>query len=785
MQPFISEKVVRAALDSLLYSARVPQQNPLEALLMIDDLLMRSALPDSDRTRLMALHEVLVEIIMQQYDKHCRSADLLPLSPEAIRSGALSHLPLLAKTGSAELLGWGVLYLRYACTHLNFMPADLSAALHVDVRTVQRYEAHGVRRLTELLIRREADIRHQLRERRLISALPTTTPVHLFGRADAMMAADAMLQAEGVHRLYVSGAGGVGKTVFVQEWLRRLIIDGQLDRLIWLDQPSSIQIVRDQLGEWLPLQSDLSLRDFVAVNRVALVLDGIQSLLSDPSSLCSLLVDIDAALVCLIDPVYVALPVSHLHLPLSDLTETATEQLIQATLAPQDAPLAADFYPVVRERVGGNPQAVIWLTRSLMFYDELSSEPALEQIYSHLYALLDADLKRSLFTLLLLPNGEVDAAALRSVWGMLLGERDLGDLARAHLIEVTDVLQRRYLLTNPARHFLQTRLTADSTVRPLLRDLLQRLDQRMAEPPLTDLLLDSVEYLLGADWLSEVETWRVRWLRCCWDAGLERGGYARWRSLLAAALADTADPLLYVAYGVCLRRFAEWEAAHQAFEWASAAAGEAGDFATQARALIERSVLFRYQGHYDRCLHLLERAKHGAFNLGDEALQQRWLLEQAQVAVDRRAPAEALAYLSSLPETGRVLALRGESALLLGEFQEAQQLAERVLAGFGDRQSAEARLHTLLGRSSEQRGDYETAYRYFAMALTRFEQSEDYFALARGQCNLGAVAIQLKRYDEADALLTQAEIVLSRLGDQVALMSVRHNLRLVRTYLSR
>lgn len=783
--PFISEAHVRAVLDSLLFNSKPETANPLEALLLVDEALIDPDLPPFEQARYFALQQVVVQLIEEGLARQRQVFGLPSPRRDVPLSEALAALSLDARHGSHNLPGWSVLYYRYVCVDLSLTPPALAEALSVNVRSVQRYEAHGIRRLTRRLLEAETAVRHIQRMRRLTTALPQMSPVNLVGRARALEQADSVVDNPPPHRLYITGVSGIGKSVFAQEWLRRQIHADRLDHLLWIDQPRSIQAVRDHLLELLPPESTLSLRACLLTQRVGLVLDGLQHLFGEFDTLYALLNEIDAALVCLIDPIYVPLPLQHSHIPLNDLDESDTLMLVRAALSSQDAVLAPDFVTFIRGMVGGVPGAALLLARSLRFYDQPPAQPALDGIYSAVYAVLNLALKRAWLSFCLLPPGDVEAAALRDLWDDVIGGSDLGDLARAHLIETSLVKERRYLLANAARHFIAARYAVDAEVRYLLRDLVQRLDVRLNAAHRPAALLAAVEHVLALDWLDESHIFRERWLSACWEDGIGQGHHARWRALLEPVLDEAAAPELYIAYAICLRRFSDWTRARQALDWAIFSAGNGGAFAMQARALIELAILYRYQGEYVYSLNALERAKHAALHLGDADLAQMWYLEQAQIAIDRRSPDDAQHFLSNLPETRRVLALHSEAALLLGNFRGASALAERVFALLGSDRSAEARLNTLLGRSSERQGDFEAAYRYFAAALTLFEQGDDTFGLARARCNLGAVALHLGRYPEAYALLSEAERVLVVLGDRVALAVARHNLRLARIHLSR
>lgn len=776
--PFISRQQVGAALNALIATTGTSSTNPLTALLLVDEFCLDPDLPATDHLREFALKQILIDHITTALNEQRHSFGLPRPDCKVQHEAALTALAADAQTGSAELIGWSLLFYRYVCVDLNLKPDDFRAALHVDERSVRRYQSNGVERLTERLIGAEWAARRRQRQRQLIAALPATARTVLYGRDAELAAADALLTAQPPYHLYVSGPGGSGKTVFVQEWLRRLIEAGQIDRLIWLDKPPSADAVRAHLTEHLlPERTQITLREVMAVQRVALVLDE-PRYTGRSGDLDGLLRELDGMIVCMIHTGYWPPATPHRHITLNPLDDAAVAQLARFILPHPDS--VEPLIPTIQAYSGGNPLAVRLLTRQLPFHGDVAAMQGdvVRQMYSDAYARLSESARRAAVAITMLPPGEFTAAAVQAIWGAFTQPSQLGELARLHLLERVSMERDTYQLLDTARRYIDA-----AAERAFTSQLLHYIDTQLDDGERVAALLPVIESI-AAEPRDGSDSLRTKWLRRCWREGLRLGHHARWRVLLADVASYNAE--LMLAYAICERRLGQWDQADEWFDLAAQMLGRAGDFTLQARALVERAVLARYRGNYAAAGMWLSRAEHAALHHDDAELSLLWRLEQAQIAIDRQDAVAAVRYLDGLGDHDRVTALYAEAALLAGAVDRAQGL----VAQLSERTSqldrvVEARLRTLIGRGYEQHGDFEAAYEQFSAALAHLERGHDSFGLARAQCNLGAVALRLGHADEAVTLLAHAERTQTALGDQVALAATRHNLQLARIHLSR
>jgi tetratricopeptide (TPR) repeat protein len=780
-RPFISSDYVQSALDALLYTSAPMPPNPLCSLLLIDQFLINPDFPKTEHARESALQHTLVALITEGLTAQRQAFDLGIVTIPDSRAEALAQIEQDAAANSIELAGWSALYYRYVCVNLDLSTDMLSSSFAVDPRTLRRYQRHGVRRLKERLVEIEWRVICQQRKRRLSVELPIPVPVRLFGRERFFLEVEQALVGPQPHHVFVTGPRGIGKTTCVQEFIRAQIDAGTFDYVVWFHCPETVTLIREQLTERLiPDGAKLGLRDYLSLYHVAIVLDDIERLTDTAGALEMLLDDLAAAFVCLLNTTYVPLSRAHTHLRLGDLDEVSTAAVIRAQLSADDVSemdLLPELVRDIRARVGGNPLAIKLLARLVDEGDAKTDYSVLERVYASTYRALDEGLQRQWYAFALMPPGEVLLDDLRALW--LLQMTNVRELAQRHLVERVSLERHSYTLTTSALRFLQAEYAVSTDARRLVNELIMALElDSNAHLPL---VRKAVEHLLETSWLNIEPPIRRRWLRHLWRSGAPQGHYARWRSILERELQRTraSDYEMQTLYAVCLRRFGRWSEAQFVLHGAIREAGQAGDFVGQAKSMVELSILCRYQGDYKTSLSLVKRAEQVAQRYGDTELYQTVMHEYAQSAIDQHDGFTAIRYLDGLPESTRTFALVSEGYMLTGSFRESRWYAERALAQTFDDPTTQARFNTILGRGYERENDAESACHYFTLALMQLERTDDPFAQARAQSNLGVVMMRLNLLDEAETLFAQAEQTERSLGDVAGAETARHNLRLL------
>ncbi len=471
--PYISREDVGAALASLIHATRPANASGLQHLLLVDLLVDAPDMPTSDEARTYAVRELLVSEIARALNEQRRVFGLMPISELAPRDEALAALSEHVRMGARELLEWSVLYYRYVRSDLALSVETLAALIAVQARTITRYHDDAIKMLTERLIRAEQMARREQLDRRLLAALPYSVPVRLVGRDDLLRMTEDALRTLSPRHILITGTTGVGKTTFVQELLRRQISAGYLDQLVWLEQPGSAQLARQQIAEMLLREdSRLTLRDYLLLYRVAVVLDEIDMAASDRDAFAALLRDLGAALVCLINRVYVPLVGVEAHLPLGEIGRDDADVVVDDVLRLYPTLRAEDRREaggVLYEHLGGNPLALKLAAGLWVDSDDwrLLEAEVHEHLFGKLFAALDVGARQAWCAFALLPRA-AHHDDLAGLWG--LSAEAVGGLLRLSLLERGE--DDAYQLVGGARAFIRAQYAISDAVRGLFDGLI-------------------------------------------------------------------------------------------------------------------------------------------------------------------------------------------------------------------------------------------------------------------------------------------------------------------------
>ncbi len=776
--PYISREDIRAVLDSLIHTTRRRKATGLHGLLLVDLTLTAPEMPAGDEARDYAVHDLLVSEITRVLDEQRALFQLSALNLRASAEDVRSEIAEMVKIGARELLSWSTLYYRYVRSDLGLSVDALARLLAVHPRTMPRYHEDALDMLTQRVIKAEQYARRARLQRYLLASLPYSVPVRLFGRQDILEATAQRLVTLSPRHILITGTAGIGKTAFAQELLRRQVIAGELDYLIWLDQPSSADYVRQQAIERLFREnSQVTLRDFLLLYRVAIVLDGLELLTAERTALGALLSDFGAAEVLLVNRTPLALEAVELHIALPELDFAASTAFVEEMLRAQNIALASATARVIYSHVGGTPLALrlaATLWEQGHDWNALQTEVQ-ERLLERLYLTFDAATQRAWCALALFP-GHVQFTELLKI--LKQPERSIRRLKQHGLVveaeDDEDASKATYALIGAAREYIRQQATAAETAAAFLESL----DSDSAA-------LDIIEYALESGFPRFTAERRSRWIKKLWKDGLRRGHWARWRQILENAAPDDESVELRIAYGVCMRRLNEWESAEQVFYSIVNECGRGGRFAEQAEALLEWSILARYQGKYERAQGFLAQARRYAERVRNEDLLRAVALQSVQILLEEGKGAEAQKLLVSLPETAQALALASEVQFRSGNYEACRTLAQRALALSAADLSALASLSSLIGRSFQAQGDLLQARAYMSETISLLERLNDTFALARAKTNLAGILLPLGQLADAGRLLASAEDLQGRLGDRVGLSATRHNLALLGDHIAR
>jgi tetratricopeptide (TPR) repeat protein len=521
----------------------------------------------------------------------------------------------------------------------------------------------------------------------------------------------------------------------------------------------------------LVTQANLSLRDYLQRYPIAVVVDNAEDVLQQPQELSELLREMSAAVVLLTSSSYTPLPDVNLHVPPADLDEKATFALVRELLQSHLNELREqDVAPWIWDQIGGNPLAVKIAT-SMLAYGDMAEIRTLarEQTVGRAFEHLGQDARLCWCALSLLLGASASLPDLAALWYDDTFPAATSELLRFFLVEQSGDI---YTLATSAADFVRQQCIKHDQIQALYEQLLDGMAMQAYRS------VDVAQQILLKGWHSPGE--RLEWIARFWRAGLDRGHFVQWCTIFEGDF-RALSPELYMAYGVCLRRAGQWEAAQQIFQLAVHESGRMGDFGTQSAILLEWATSARLQGDYTRAVSLLQQARRCNVHQ-DEGLFHRIQIEQSQIALDKGDGSEALDILRDLAQSVDTAILSSKALLLLGFTDRCRVTALQALEHATEDRRIEASLYTLVGRSYDVQAQYEAAWAYFALALTVLEPTEDISAIARAQANLAAVLLKLRKMQEAQALLDRANPVLAMLGDKVGQHAALHYQRLTNSY---
>jgi tetratricopeptide (TPR) repeat protein len=773
----ISADDVKAALESLIQRDKpFPSVNALLSCHIVDEFLLQPDLPPIARAREFAVHQLLTDFITYEY------------AAQRSRFGLDDRLSLLTTRGQAEeairqdasaassyLRGWSLFYYHYVRVDLNFSPEDLAGLMGVVTRTLRRDRHLVVKLLTRLVIQSEWETRRSQRQRRLYAQLPSPRPVTMFGRDDLLNEVAHKIFTQQASRILITGAVGIGKTLFAQELMRQVIDhDADLANLIWLHQPVTLDAIQRCLKTLYPYQAiSVPLRQYLMTHRTAVVIDGLETLTDDPKQIDRFLEQAQPAVVCMTSRQRVDLLNVDVRIDLSDLPVSAARQLAEQFAM---KPLTQEEIDAITHWVGGSPYGIQLAVMHIM--NQGTSKPAekiLPVMLDQEADTLSVDAQQAWLAAALMPDGQIRLAELAEIWPSVIRFETIAPLINRHLLYrgTDDTLY----IAAASCHYLKDRCRADPNWAGLLDNLLNAMTPAISASPAR--LVGWYARIIEADWpvTEEVEQ---DWITRLIEAGVEQTSGA-WGMLLRhyAGRGSSHNGAVAIAYAALLRRQGQWREAETLLHQVIDRAGRSAEFVLQSQAMIELGVLYRWKGDLSASTRILSRAMHALARHHTVELSHLARLELAQNALDAGDPAAAGNYLSSVSQTTRWHMLIAESYFQRGSYQESLNAAENALHHSASRRSHLGRIHTLMGRCYEKLGKHRPAHRHFLQAMMYLEEVDEPLALHRARANLAAALMHLGDHSEAEKLLRSVEQGQQRLNDTVGLAATRRNLDLL------
>lgn len=431
------------------------------------------------------------------------------------------------------------------------------------------------------------------------------------------------------------------------------------------------------------------------------------------------------------------------------------------------------------------------IVRNLPYFDlnSINNLLGLNALYEQIFYGLYEEVRLAWIIMALTPPRQIDFDLLRQIWPKYITRDSIGRLLQYHIVESSG--STHYRLINGARFYIEdVYKNGNEYLRKLISHLVREFDNGLAsDVEHKEANLTQLEYLLLVDWV-DIDTYlHSTWVSNWHSQGIRYKHWATWRIILQKQIASDStdvkfDVKLHQSYALCLQHLGEWSLSEQLIDVILLETGRIGAFTEQAEALLQLSVVLRYQGKYEKVFEVLSRVEKITIRHDLPDLILALSVEQIHLAIDLGNVRLAQSFLSNLPDDVQTHFLKSDIYFLEGNYEQSRAYAQLALPNAKNDFMFRARIYTLLGRICEQENNLECAEEKFSWSLMILEQNEDLFAMSRAQLNLGALFIRTGHHEEALALLQEAERIQARLGDQVTLAAIGHNMRLLDIALS-
>lgn len=727
------------------------------SLSIVDQFILKHDLPASENQRAFALMTVTIDLIANIYEQlFVAIHNDTPPSPQT-RQEVVSLAQADASARAESLLSWSVLYVLHVHSALDVPKSDLASAYGMTARNLRRYQAQGVQRLTDALVRLEWEAITHLQQVRLVARLPYAART-LLGRDDAL--GDLLSgYRQGQRTLMITGAAGIGKSHLATHFLERIVRDPSTAprHLIWLHQPRDVQAVVEQASNILaPGLYSSTLREYAFTHDIVLVIDEGEALLPDFAALRRELGHV--YVLCLVRTCAQAdvLASVDVHIHLGPLGVQDAHMLYQVTHQSNTHAATHEAREVVTR---GNP-------REIRAYARQSAFP---------FAWAD--------------HRTPDAQAFIGMFALLSHQRVVqADLAP----NPQQKAQLDNWLKTGLLHTERNSLHLDDAVGQLIWSRWQRGEDKNVLHHITEYLVEGMagesvwsiasqlaaaENLLDklADVLLPQQVERLA--EAFWRIALRSGRVTKWVSLLNNLQVQSTP--IQVAYAVLLSRAGMVDLSHQLLHDISRECGIAGRFQEQAAAMLEQAVLLRRQGRYAAAGAVLERLMNRSLPAQLRGLVD---LERVRLLLGAGAADEAMlawesvrAFEPPTPSSSIIMDLLECELLLLHEQVDQAVAILNDLDG-ADTVGLGGHRHALLARTYVITKQFAEAEDCFQLAVNDLQVSEDTYVAARVATNFAALLLDRQEYSRALEILQWSRGKQSINGDRVGLVSTHHNL---------
>ncbi len=791
-RPILHDRAVEQALEAMRTGSDM-RDHVLYSFLSVRERLLEPYEIAGQAALQVAVFDLLSSVIVDRFSRIRAAVNLPPPDP----AGANFQIATDFSCSNAELEAWALLYLRYVCIDQALSMTGIASLTGVPERTLRRRLERGIRRLTLQLVRIEREARRQNRLLRLRLALPQSQPPILVGVETLLPTLVHLLtETDPPRHVLLHGPVGIGKSAIALAAAHRLADLSILDDVVWLalgGEVLSIDTLVNENLERLGLRSDehvqpvQALRAYLFTHTVLIVLDSTEGIAAQSEALLGVL---DMALVILTSRIELPPEVWCSQITIPELS--CAHAL--ALLDPGDlmTPRQRARWDAAWSSAGGNPLALklVWAALRHLPDSALESARPLASLLDSIWNGLPLTerqlcLAAGLFHPLALPYSWCEslldippvalASALATLCRMSLFEARSNDQSMAYTVPsmvASFVLER--VRTAPASD-------DDGSLLQFVRALLTKAAQWLLSHPDPFYALQIVQVARRIS-LSN----RDRWTLLVDLASQIMSGrlWHPWLDELRACNTDalTGEQLIWrdLQVGVALRWLGDFTQARTVFESLCVRAN--ANPPDHASALVELSVVRRYQGEWGDSLAFAQSALEIELREEDESGVERCIHELAQIAVDSQDASRALAWLSRLSRwDARAWGTASRAYELLGHFSDAIMAAHRSLDLLPQAHPDRGRAMAIVANAYTANGQYLEAVDYLTAALDLLDHAGDVIGYARCANNLAAVSLHLSgdgplSDERLRQMLTQALEVQRRCGDALGEAVTHDNL---------
>lgn len=770
-KPTISVESIEATLKTLGHHAsEVPEVVALQHLALVDLYLENPSRPPTEDIRGWALRSLLVKTITEALSEQRRFFDLPLASSREKRRTAFECIQQDSLQNSHVLLGWSILFYRYVRADLAITTQELADYVNVHQRTIRRERHDAILRLRDRLADAEWKAR-QMNQRRMLRANIPEKQVKLLERDSEMNLILNRLKDNQATHFFVTGATGIGKSAFAAAVAHQLIDENALDFIIWLSKPQHVMDVKNAVHDaLLPYPSEAEMNALLLEYRTLVVIDDATSLIMKHEEWLDLLRYLNHAIVLVCHREHVLFPHPIIHIPIRELSEFGIYELIKTY--PLAETITETLQKQIWENVGGNPRSVDYALRQIANGNRIQfGALALRSIYHNLFEQLDNDFRGLWILLATLPNG-IHVGNLNFLIG---SDNRLFDYG---LIELLDSDGQMLQFVPSARYYIETIIASDKALAILAIEKLKAILGGKSFPlprTVSDVFLE----ILECSWL-EIDVRAAFAVLSGLDTRILTIPQLRkwWQQITVYDVEPSLELLLLK--GIAARRLHYYDEAFLILDHIIQQTGQIGEFVQQSVARYELAVLYQSRAEFDRAIHVYRELESYPVQTANQSLMVQIKRQQARIAIEKRNAEIAVRYLESYPRVIQDEILLCEALLIRGDGEACREQAEIHLQDVQEEPLLASSLYTIIGRSYAQDGRIDEAIGYLNATLALTERFNTDFDIARAQCNLASVYLQLdeeQSLDYAGQLLGQAQSTQMLIVDTVGLLITERNLQ--------